>query len=487
MFKLTSILILLTFLPNLIFSQIIYQNVSATNLPLSSLNGSSMDAKPADVDGDGDLDIFIACEFCPNKLLINDGNGFFTNESISRIPQIVNDSEDIAVADFDGDNDIDVFFVSEDDSLNEFYLNDGNGFFTNANNLIPVNGKSNATLAIDIEEDGDFDILIGNDGQNVILINDGNGNFTNETSQRLPPNGNITQDLEFDDVDGDGDKDLLEGNENGNRLLLNDGNGFFTEVTNQLAFTPIGEETREVEFGDVDGDNDLDIFFANVTFLQGKPSQNRLLLNDGNGFFTDETIVNLPIEGKNTVDGDFVDIDLDGDLDLVLSNSFNASFQILENDGNGDFKEATNTFIPTQQPIGDLIDAEFADFNGDGLNDLYLCGFGQSDYLYFGVDLANPIEEISTPKTFSLSQNFPNPFNPNTVINYQLSLKSKGKLTIFNVLGKKVKEFVLNKPKGSVTWNGKNDFGNQVATGIYFYRIESVEGFSELRKMLLLK
>ncbi|KAA3597110.1 MAG: T9SS C-terminal target domain-containing protein [Calditrichaeota bacterium] len=97
-------------------------------------------------------------------------------------------------------------------------------------------------------------------------------------------------------------------------------------------------------------------------------------------------------------------------------------------------------------------------------------------------------EENSVPQGFNLSQNFPNPFNPTTVINYELEITNyeNAKLVIFNVLGEKVKEFVLDKAKGSVVWNGTNSFGKSVASGVYFYRLEA-GNFIDTKKMLFLK
>lgn len=104
----------------------------------------------------------------------------------------------------------------------------------------------------------------------------------------------------------------------------------------------------------------------------------------------------------------------------------------------------------------------------------------------FDTVFVNLEEERNFTENFSLSQNYPNPFNPNTVISYQLSINTKGKLVIFDVLGKKVKEFVLDREKGSVVWNGKDEFGKQVSSGIYIYRLET-GGLSKTKKLIFLK
>ncbi|KAA3604173.1 MAG: choice-of-anchor D domain-containing protein [Calditrichaeota bacterium] len=104
-------------------------------------------------------------------------------------------------------------------------------------------------------------------------------------------------------------------------------------------------------------------------------------------------------------------------------------------------------------------------------------------------DVNSSVEEkFEIPKLFYLSQNFPNPFNPTTTINYELRNTNyeKSGLVIFNVLGEEIKEFELTTNKGSVIWDGTNSFGKQVSSGIYFYTLKT-SSFSETRKMLLLK
>lgn len=97
-------------------------------------------------------------------------------------------------------------------------------------------------------------------------------------------------------------------------------------------------------------------------------------------------------------------------------------------------------------------------------------------------------EDEILPNKFYLSQNFPNPFNPTTTINYELRVTNyeKGKLVIFNVLGEVIKEFELLKPKGTVIWNGLNSMEKPVSSGIYFYRLESKD-IKIVKKMVLLK
>ena len=98
-------------------------------------------------------------------------------------------------------------------------------------------------------------------------------------------------------------------------------------------------------------------------------------------------------------------------------------------------------------------------------------------------------EESSVPLSFSMKQNFPNPFNSETVIEYSLPRESQIKITIYNLLGQKVKTLINGKsPAGrqEVSWDGKNNRREAVSSGIYFYRMEADE-FTQTKRMVLLK
>ncbi len=97
--------------------------------------------------------------------------------------------------------------------------------------------------------------------------------------------------------------------------------------------------------------------------------------------------------------------------------------------------------------------------------------------------------EDSRPSEFLLSQNYPNPFNPTTNFEFSLSLSAHVKIDIFNIVGQKVRTLVDEEMKPGVyvaDWDGKDENGKSVSSGIYFYRMEAGE-FSDMKKMVLVK
>lgn len=99
-------------------------------------------------------------------------------------------------------------------------------------------------------------------------------------------------------------------------------------------------------------------------------------------------------------------------------------------------------------------------------------------------------DQISAvPSKFSLAQNFPNPFNPSTTIAYDLNKAADVELAVYNILGQKIRTLVtknLQAGEYSAQWNGRNNEGNLVASGIYFYQLKAGDQI-QVRKMLLMR
>lgn len=382
-----------------------FEDATETHLPASPAV-NTMDVVAVDLDGDGRLDLVTAQEWLLNAVLMGEADGQFrlgsdrleplASDELALGPPQLNqpgsghDSEDIAVADFDGDGRLDIIIVAEDDvkferrNVHEYYRGSARGF-RRVRDVLP-DTEANGIAHADLDGDGRDDLLIVGAGQDRLLINDGRGGFADETEARLPREAAIGQDGEFADMDGDGDLDIVLGLEGGHALWLNDGAGRFADVTKDR-LPPSGfVEARKVAPVDVDADGDLDLYFSHVSW-QGRQGQDKLFINDGTGRFADETAARIPVENGITVDARFADLDGDGDLDVVRGDR--PAITVWMNDGTGRFTDATDAVIGA---VGDhVLAVELADFNGDGVPDLYLGQLRTSqgdpsirDRLYFG-------------------------------------------------------------------------------------------------------
>lgn len=361
----------------------------------------------ADIDGDGDQDVLITGlgrdPFVrpTTKLYTNDGSAGYTEVEETPFAKVSKSS--VAFADVDGDGDQDVFIAGATGVLSEsnLYLNDGSGTFTEIRDSDFNAAKESAVAFADVDGDNDQDVLVSG-GATSLYTNDGTGSFTEMTETPFVPfrRGSV----DFADIDGDGDQDVLitgEGfpdpdlqSDQFVLLYTNDGNGGFTEVEE----TPfVGVFYSSADFADVDGDGDQDVLII------GNPGGalefiSKLYLNDGSGVFTE--VADTPFIGVSNGSVDFADVDGDGDQDVLITGDANfRTSRLYLNNGTGIFTEDLNT------PFYDVYysSAVFGDVDGDGDQDVLITGaasgIGRSSILYTNNGSGVFTEVIGTPFT----------------------------------------------------------------------------------------
>jgi len=111
----------------------------------------------------------------------------------------------------------------------------------------------------------------------------------------------------------------------------------------------------------------------------------------------------------------------------------------------------------------------------------------QTVTIYVNPDIVGVNEQI--PRSWSLEQNFPNPFNPNTLIHFEIPRETDLSLTVFDVSGRRVKTLIngiVQAGSHDLFWDGLDDQNIQVESGIYFYTLD-IQGHKQTRKMTLLR
>ena len=144
-----------------------------------------------------------------------------------------------------------------------------------------------------------------------------------------------------------------------------------------------------------------------------------------------------------------------------------------------------DTWVPTW-PLPEKTDMQYSN---SALKTGSTTGSVIGDPNWFGID--TDVKETSSkiPATFSLSNAYPNPFNPSTNIQFTVAKSENVKLVVYNTLGQKVKTLVnqsFQPGSYTISWNGTDEHGASMASGIYFYRFES-QSFTSAKKMILMK
>jgi len=393
----------------------LFSDQSVARLPDS--NEYSSQCSVADVDGDGDLDIafangrgFSSAQLQERvRLMINDGSGFFADESIARLGSLLGYGRDVEFGDVDGDGDLDLAVANDFNTQQRLLINDGAGNFADESvaRLGVFSISSSHCSFGDVDDDGDLDLWFTRggssrfgSGQPQLLINDGSGFFTNESAARVHPALlSEPMDCTFGDLDGDFDLDIVAGNRSANtsRVYFNDGAGNFQTTT----ILPPNSATYSFDLGDLDADGDLDIFGANS---QASSSREAIFINDGSGGFTDQTAVWIP--GTNNQPNDdndskFFDYDGDGDLDVIIAALGGGPERILRNNG------ASYQFMSGLiSSVGDSsLDVELGDFDGDGDLDIVTAqgeSGGFRNRLYINTGTAPDLTPPSFPQTLQL-------------------------------------------------------------------------------------
>jgi VCBS repeat protein len=339
-------------------------------------------SEPADVDGDGDVDLLVV-QGAGYRLLLNDGTGSFVDGTEGPWSGLPTDRRRLGYAEFvdvDGDGDLDLvgFAGGIDDYRLYLLVNDGRGLFvdgtdgaTTGTPVQPRNAGLRGEIAVgDFDGDGSQDLVLLGDGR--IYLNDGHGRFRDVThgpgGWSNPMGGDHAVVGDFDE---DGDLDLVTSYGGGpSYLCLNDGHAFFSDGSNgpSTGLPQAGNwGFQGLLAGDLDRDGDLDLV------MKTYGGQTQIWINQGGGLFFDETfsgpdgLPRIPIRPQAIDGAVLADIDRDGDLDFYASDRLNGIDVLYLNDGRGVFADASgNPRSGASQTWSVYRHAFAADFDGDG-------------------------------------------------------------------------------------------------------------------------
>ncbi len=437
-----------------------YSAFSVGNYPTSITSG--------DFDQDGDDDLAAAnWNGRSVSVLINKGNGIFGPQTIYNISAAF----DVTSADIDRDGDIDIAAASDARDQISILKNNGDGTFITGTTL-PCGDNPASVFAADYNGDGHLDLATANVLSNdvSVLLNNGNGTFSGYQSYAVYSN---PRNLYAADLDGDGDFDLITSHTDHDMIsvLFNKGDGSYGSYTTYAT----DDGPSSVIAADLDQDTDMDLISSNVYHSDNVS----VFLNNGDGTFADRNDYRAGLDPRTVSAGDF---DNDGDLDLATCGGYGKFVSIIFNDSHGVFTNPVSS-LEGYRPF-DMISLDI-DKDGDLDHAGVISGLDSLCIIYHG-DTPGAIPEIMyAPAKYELDQNHPNPFNPQTVISFTLPQKDHVKLEVFNTRGQRVA--MLLDSRESAGYQEITFDGSQLASGIYFYQLITANGFSQIKKMILIR
>jgi hypothetical protein len=308
---------------------------STTQNKLANNGADARGVSWADVDNDGDLDVFIANFNAPASVLKNNGGVFAAQTNSLGIFATDNTpkSRGGIWVDFNNDKLLDIFIV-KDGAQNQLFKNVGGFQFANIAGSAHVNftGPGRGAIAADFNDDGFQDLYVVNfQRPNKLYLNNGNETFRDATASSGAGFSGASQQAAAVDYDGDEDIDIFVVNNNGPSLLFrNQGNGKFQNVAGAAGLAG-PKKGRSASFNDYDHDGDVDVI---ITQSQGG---NLLFSNVGGGRFNRITNVDLGNADNPTGTGNG-DTDNDGDVDVVIGDGDGGSDSgdsVYQNSGGG--------------------------------------------------------------------------------------------------------------------------------------------------------
>ena len=374
----------------------------------------------ADLDGDGDLDIFVGTYYDEIQYFENRGNStnpaFITPTGNPFGLTEVDSASKPAFADLDGDGDLDLF-TGESFGDTKYFENIGSknspSFASPIENpfgLVNL-GYSTAPTFADLDGDGDLDLFMGEvDGNTIYIENIGDGNSPAFTSPVTNPYGltplSYFSKPSFADLDSDGDLDLIIGGyEGGVKYFENTGNknspAFAEVIDNPFGLEDVGIVITPA-FADLDGDGDQDAFLGEL--LNGIYYFNNTSELVANAFAnSSENPFGLTKVGFSS-SPIFADLDSDGDLDAFIGNHSGEIkyFENIGNNTNPTFSELLNYPFGLSD-IGEFSNPTFSDLDGDGDLDLFVGNkAGNIEYFQNTGSNTDPNFAISVDDPFGL-------------------------------------------------------------------------------------
>jgi hypothetical protein len=449
------------------------QHTDSAYLNVTEQAGLPPDLEPewltfADINGDNWLDLYMSVRDQFSRVYLNNGDGSFTEKAQELGLKFI-DTGQVFFSDLNGDNRVDVYVCGD-----RIYFQQADGdFLVDPDVSISPDPDIMDACVGDYDNDGDMDVYVCRDFEqpNSLYRNNGSGQFEEVTQQTDTGDEGDGVSANFVDFNNDGSLDLYVLNEDAPSVLyLQQPDGAF-EAHHDPETLDL-QRPNSAAFGDFDGDGDVDIYVTDTR------DRSRLYRNN--------------YEGNH-----WLQVKLVGSLSN--RDALGARVYVTTPDGTQMREVRSQTgwcsdSLPVEFGLGTHTTAQTVDIRWPS---------GQWQSLHqVSADRVLTVEEggLRWETTWgdirrtALLQNFPNPFNPETWIPFTLAAASEVSVTVYDSRGQLVRHLELGAQQagrytsraGAIYWDGRNDSGERIASGVYFYQLRAGD-FSATRKMVMVK
>ncbi len=434
----------------------------------------------ADLDNDNDLDI-IGAAINSNEVAWWRNDGGYP---IQWTKEVIDDNYGgaiyICAEDLNGDSYIDIVATAAIAHQLCWWSNNGGvPIQWNKHLIVSDYTEAHGVLAIDLDQDDKMDIVSTAAALNKISW------WKNETGtglswieQTIDNNFNYTQSVSAGDLNLDGNTDIVGAALNANQIAWYENDGGNPIQWTKQTITSGFNMAHSVEVCEINGDSLPDVL--GVAYGSGEVAYWQNM--GGNPVTWEKYSIDNSFSGALEVCA--ADIDSDGDIDVAGTAGISNQVAWWSNEGGNPIQWvkhilAFNFYDAWPICLGDI--------DNDGDIDVVAGSSTLDEIRWWENLLITSVEDNpnnSAPLQFTLLQNFPNPFNPNTKIQYVIPQRSNVILKVYDILGKEVTTLV-NEEKGQGVYTINFD-ANSLASGLYLYRLNA-DSFTDIRKMILLK
>jgi len=456
------------------------------NITFSAGVGDPFDPRSVqfvDVDNDGFLDIYVHNFNTENFLYKNNGNNTFTDVSRASGALNIDAAMGTIFFDMDGDGDLDLYMLN-DGGINVLYENVGEGKFSDISEGSGLNIHCSCMGVdfADMDHDGDWDIYISNYGVNFLFENNGDGTFTDKGNDFDVDDTGMGWGTFWFDYDNDGDQDIYLANHQfissrPNMLYRNDGGSSFEFISSGSNI-----ESPYASFGtaaaDVNNDGHLDIFVANW----GTTARNQLFVNDHEENDNNSILVKaIGTQSNASAIGATVSITAGGvtQMDQITgATGYASQSSLVLHFGLGEIETIDEMTIKWPSGIEET-------YQNLSVNTYFTV---TEDQGIATEDLGRSVVASTEGDEPTLALSYPNPFSSSTFIPVRSGLLNPS-LEIYTPEGQKVSVLtetqVVNGENGFL-WMGTNAHGSQVTGGLYLFKVaDEKTGLVKTGKVML--